>query len=70
MLNIDKFRETIMSESKNEIECNIAALRGVGDMACASNLCEVCMKRSLRWLFSEDEPPMLQQVVRDIVTTR
>lgn len=61
MLNVDKYREAIMSESEIEMECNIAALRGVEVVSCA-NLCDVCRTRSLRWLFCEYEPPILENL--------
>ena len=60
MLNIDKYREAIMSEGvdTNELDCHIAALRGIKD--CGNCECDACMRESFRWLFSEHEPPLLE----------
>lgn len=60
MLNVDKYREAIMSEDvdTNELDCHIAALRGIKD--CGNCECDVCMRESFRWLFSEYEPPLLK----------
>lgn len=60
MLNVDKYREEIMSDSVNRLECYIADLRGVGTVGCAHNLCKMCMQKSFKWLFSEHEPPLLE----------
>ena len=60
MQNVDKYREAIMSEDvdANELDCHIAALRGIKD--CGNCECDVCMRESFRWLFSEYEPPLLK----------
>lgn len=60
MLNVDKYREAIMSEDvdTNELDCHIAALRGIKD--CGNCECDACMRESFRWLFSEYEPPLLE----------
>lgn len=60
MQNVDKYREAIMGEgaSPNALECHIAALRGIKD--CGNCECDVCMRESFRWLFSEYEPPLLK----------
>ena len=60
MLNIDKYREDIMSKGADaaRLDCHIAALRGVGN--CGGKLCKMCMRESLKWLFSEYEPPLLE----------
>lgn len=60
MLNVDKYREAIMSEDvdTNELDCHIAALRGIKD--CGDCECDACMRESFRWLFSEYEPPLLK----------
>lgn len=60
MLNVDKYREAIMSENvdTNELDCHIAALRGIKD--CGNCECAACMRESFRWLFSEYEPPLLK----------
>ena len=60
MLNFDKYREEIMSEDvdTNELDCHIAALRGIKD--CGNCECDACMRESFRWLFSEYEPPLLE----------
>lgn len=60
MLNVDKYREEIMSDSVNKLQCYIAALRGVGTIPCTHNLCKMCMEKSFEWLFSEYEPPRLE----------
>lgn len=60
MLNVDKYREAIMSEDvdTNELDCHLAALRGIKD--CGKFECDACMRESFRWLFSEYEPPSLK----------
>lgn len=60
MLNFDKYRESIMSEDvdTNELDCHIADLRGIKD--CGDCECDACMRESFRWLFSEYEPPLLE----------
>ena len=60
MLNVDKYREAIMSEDvdTNELDCQIAALRGIKD--CVNCERAACMRESFRWLFSEYEPPLLK----------
>lgn len=60
MLNFDKYREVIMREDvdRDELDCHIAALRGIKD--CGNCGCNVCMRASFRWLFSEYEPPLLK----------
>lgn len=60
MLNIDKYREAIMVETvdTNELDCQIAALRGIKD--CGNCECDACMRASFKWLFSEYEPPLLE----------
>ena len=62
MLNVDKYREAIMSEGADaaRLDCHIAALRGVGTVACAHSLCKMCMQESFKWLFSEHELPLLE----------
>lgn len=62
MLNFDKYRDEIMSKGADaaRLDCHIAALRGVGTVACAHNLCKMCMQASFKWLFSEHEPPLLE----------
>lgn len=60
MLNIDKYREAIMNKDvdMNVLDCHIAALRGIKD--CGNCECDACMRESFRWLFSEYEPPLLE----------
>lgn len=60
MLNVDKYREAIMSEDvdTNELDCKIAALRRIED--CGIYECSACMRASFKWLFSEYEPPLLE----------
>lgn len=60
MLNVDKYREDIMSKGAdtNMLDCYIAALRGIKD--CGNCECDACMRESFRWLFSEYEPPLLE----------
>lgn len=63
MLNFDKYREEmddyITTEKYLEgIDCKIATLRGIRN--CSEFECEACMKESLRWLFSEYKPPLLE----------
>lgn len=60
MLNVDKYREAIMGEDvdTNELDCHLAALRGIKD--CGKFECDACMRESFRWLFSEYEPPLLE----------
>lgn len=62
MLNVDKYREDIMSIGADSarLDCHIAALRGVGMGACRNDLCKACMRESFKWLFSEYEPPRLK----------
>lgn len=61
MLNVDKYREVIMSEdvNTNELDCHIATLRGMFK-DCGNCECSACMRDSFKWLFSEYEPPMLK----------
>lgn len=58
MLNVDKYCEDIMSKGADSyrLDCHIASLRGAGD--CED--CKGCMRESFRWLFSEHEPPLLE----------
>ena len=62
MQNVDKYREAILCGGVDidRLDCHIAALRGVGAVGCAHNLCKMCMQASFKWLFSEYEPPMLE----------
>lgn len=66
MLNFDKYREDIREDIRNyplmNIECYLAELRGElrGVEKCKRAKCEECLKNSLRWLFSEYEPPLLE----------
>ena len=57
-LNIDKYREDIRNYPLMNIECYLAELRG-GEK-CKRAKCEECLKNSLRWLFYEHEPPLLE----------
>ena len=63
MLNVDKYRKEIDDYITTEkdlggIDCKIATLRRIRN--CEDYECDVCMGESLRWLFSEYEPPMLE----------
>lgn len=63
MLNFDKYRKEIDDYITTEkdlggIDCKIATLRRIRN--CEDYECDVCMRESLRWLFSEYEPPMLE----------
>ena len=62
MLNVDKYREAILcgGADMDRLDCHIAALRGVGTVACAHNMCKMCMQASFKWLFSEYEPSLLE----------
>lgn len=66
MMNFDKYREDIREDIRNyplmNIECYLAELRGElrGVEKCKRAKCEECLKNSLRWLFSEYEPPLLE----------
>lgn len=62
MLNIDKYREEIMSKVADaaRLDCYIASLRGVGIETCGKSPCKMCMRASFEWLFSEHEPPLLE----------
>lgn len=62
MQNVDKYREAILCGGVDidRLDCHIAALRGVGAGACKNDLCKMCMRESFRWLFSEYEPPLLE----------
>ena len=63
MLNVDKYRKEIddyitIEKYLGDIDCKIATLRGIRN--CSEFECEACMKESLRWLFQEYEPPLLE----------
>ena len=63
MLNVDKYRKEIDDYITTEkhlggIDCKIATLRRIRN--CEDYECEACMKESLRWLFSEYKPPLLE----------
>lgn len=60
MLNVDKYREAIMNKNvdMDELDCHIAALRGIKD--CGKFECSTCMRASFKWIFSEYEPPLLE----------
>ena len=62
MQNVDKYREAILCGGVDidRLDCHIAALRGAGAVACGNNLCKMCMQASFKWLFSEYEPPLLE----------
>ena len=63
MLNVDKYREEIddyitIDKDLVDLDCKIATLRGI--INCGTYECDVCMRASLRWLFSKYEPPLLK----------
>ena len=63
MLNVDKYRKEIDDYITTEkdlggIDCKIATLRRI--RSCGDYECDVCTKESLQWLFSEYEPPVLE----------
>ena len=63
MLNVDKYRKEIddyitIEKHLGDIDCKIATLRGIRN--CSEFECEACMKESLRWIFSEYKPPLLE----------
>lgn len=63
MLNVDKYRKEIDDYITTEkdlggIDCKIATLRRI--RSCGDYECDVCTGESLRRLFSEYEPPLLE----------
>ena len=63
MLNVDKYRKEIIDYMNKDrfsegLDCKIAALRGLRN--CENCECDDCLRASLTWLFSEYEPPLLE----------
>lgn len=60
MQNVDKYREEILSHGPDEVTCHdIAALRGRHEK-CNGLFCGECNSNNYKWLFSEYEPPLLE----------
>ncbi len=59
MINVDKYREAILSGDPEELPCHIAAIRRHTE-PCDGNSCLDCMQKNHIWFFSEHEPQLLK----------
>lgn len=61
MLNIEKYKDTILNSGVSDITC---CVNGLSNRDCNKIECEVCKQHAMEWLLEEAKEPILDEVER------
>lgn len=59
MLNIEKYKDTILNSGVSDITC---CVNGLSNRDCNKIECEVCKQHAMEWLLEEAKEPILDEV--------
>lgn len=59
MLNIEKYKDTILNSGLSDITC---CVNGLSNRDCNKIECEVCKQHAMEWLLEEAKEPILNEV--------